>query len=73
MGMQGNMNDSKSLKLLTFYNQMTHMNLFCLEHGQEGVKPYIIEDKGYPFLPSLMIPHMQTIMRHTILGSLYNK
>jgi hypothetical protein len=30
---------------------MTYKDLFCLERGQKGVRPYIIEDEGYPLLP----------------------
>jgi hypothetical protein len=71
--MPDNMNDSRILKFSTFYKQATYKVLFSLECGQEGVKTYIIEDKGYPLLPWLMISHKQIGMRHTILESLYNK
>jgi len=53
------MNDSRILRLSTFYNQATYKDLFRLERGKKGVRPYIIEDKGYPFLPWSMIPHKQ--------------
>jgi hypothetical protein len=59
VGMLGNMNDSRIFKFSTFYNQATYKDLFSLECDQEGVRTYIIEDKGYPLLPWLMISHKQ--------------
>jgi hypothetical protein len=31
--------------------------LFVVDNAKEGIWPYILGDKGYTFVPQLMVPH----------------
>ncbi len=39
----------------------------------EGIKAYIIKNKGYPLLLWLMVLHKQTSVQHFILETIFNK
>jgi hypothetical protein len=54
------MNDEQVLCLSSIYQKATWQNLFNECDAHEGMKPYIIEDKGYPLMAWLMAPHKQT-------------
>jgi hypothetical protein len=41
--------------------------------SHEDIKPYIIENKRYPLLPWLVVPHKQIIVQRSILEALHNK
>jgi hypothetical protein len=47
----------------TLYHRAIEQNLFVVELGQEGIKPYILGDKGYLLLLWLMVPHKQIKVR----------
>jgi hypothetical protein len=57
------------LWIFSLYHQMIEGNWFAIEHGQEA---YIFNDKGYPLLPWLTVPHKQVGVCHIILEALFN-
>jgi hypothetical protein len=61
------------LKMFSLYHRTIEQNLFAIELGQEGIKPYILRGKGYPLLSWLMVPHKQTKVHQTMLKTLYNQ
>jgi hypothetical protein len=54
------MNDERVLWLSSIYRKAMCNNFFNELNLHEGIKIYIIEKKGYPMLPWLMVPHKQT-------------
>ncbi len=68
----GSMNDVWILRIYYLYHWTTKGNQFVTEHGQ-GIRPCILGNKGYPFLPWLMVPHKQVGVCHTILETLFNQ
>jgi hypothetical protein len=73
MGMLGSMNDARVIHLFLIYLKATWGNLFSDRNLHDGIKPSMIENKGYPLLLWLMVPHKQTRARHSILEALHNK
>jgi hypothetical protein len=57
VGMLGSMNDAKVLQLSSIYQRTTWGDLFNEWTSHEGIKPYIIRDKGYPLYLRLMVHH----------------
>ncbi len=72
IGMSSSMNDTKVLQISSVYKKVTQGYLFNGSTLHEGIRPYIINDKGYP-LPWLMVPHKHMGVRHSILQALFNK
>jgi hypothetical protein len=71
VGVLGTMNDVQILLIYYLYHWMIKGNQFAIEHGQ-GIRPYIFGDKGYPFLPWLMVLHKQVGICNTIFEMLFN-
>jgi hypothetical protein len=68
------MNDVQILRLSNLYGKAMNGNMFHLNRGEEGIKHYLIANKGYLLLPWLMIPHKQTkSIQYIVLEALYNK
>jgi len=67
------MNDAKVLRLCSIYRKATWEELFSEQNSHESINPYVINDKGYPLLPWLMVPQKQTSERHFVLHVLFNK
>jgi hypothetical protein len=59
------MNDARILCLFSIY-QITWRNFFHEFDSHEGIKPYIIGNKGYRLLSWLMVPHKQVNVQHSI-------
>jgi hypothetical protein len=53
------MNDAQVLHLSSIYQKVKWGNLFNEHDAHEGIMFYIIEDKGYPLMPWLMVFHKQ--------------
>jgi len=53
------MNDVRVLWLSSIYWKARWGNFFNELNLHEGIKLYIIENKGYSVLPWLMVPHKQ--------------
>jgi hypothetical protein len=45
------MNDARILRLSSLYGKAMNGDMFNLNRGEEGIKPYLIANKGYPLLP----------------------
>jgi hypothetical protein len=60
VGILGSINDARVLRMSSSYHRTIEQNLFVVELGQEGIRPCILKDKGYPLLLWLMVPHKQT-------------
>lgn len=56
-GILDSSNDARVLQHSSLYHQAYDGNIFVVNCEQEGIKPYILGDKGYPLLPWLMVPH----------------
>lgn len=57
-------NDSHVLRKFRLY----HGGFFDMAIGsQDGLPPYLFEDKGYPLLSWLMTPHKEDGEHHSIL------
>jgi hypothetical protein len=67
------MNDAHILQISSLHQKATNGYLVQIDQGENGIKPYIIVDKGYPLLPWLMIFHKQGNVRCTILELLFNR
>jgi hypothetical protein len=73
VGMSSSINDVKVLRLPSIYKKATQGYLFNESTLHEGIKPYIIDDKGYLLLPWLMVPHQRMGVHHYVLQALFNK
>lgn len=73
MGLLGLMNNAQVLQLSSIYRKITWGNFFNELDLHEGIKPYIIGNKGYPLLPWMMVPNKQTRVLHAMLETLFNK
>jgi hypothetical protein len=75
VGMLGSMNDAWIFQFSSLYHKVMNGELFHFNYGLEDVKPYLIRDKGYYFLPWLMIPCTQLANYHHIVleALIYNK
>jgi hypothetical protein len=58
--MLGSMNDAMVLWLFSIYQNATLKNIFNDRLSHEGIKLYIIKDKGYPLFLWLVVLHKQT-------------
>jgi hypothetical protein len=43
--------DVHVLRLFSLYHKVNGKNLFVINCGQEDIRPYLIDDKGYHLLP----------------------
>ena len=59
VGMPNSTYDVHVLKRSALYHKATHQQLFDPAYSQEGFFLYLIGDKGYLFLPWLMILHQE--------------
>jgi hypothetical protein len=66
------MNNVHTLCILSLYQKATNGDLLQIDQNENGIKPYLIDDKGYKFLPWLMIAHKHGSVHHTNL-KLFNK
>jgi hypothetical protein len=73
VGMSSSMNNEKILQLSSIYWKATRDDLFNEQNLHEGIRPYIIEDEGYPLLPWLIMPHKQKGGQLFVLETLFNK
>ncbi len=73
VGIPWSMNDTQVLHLFLIYQKVKWGNLFNEHDAHEGIKFYVIGDKGYTLMPWLMVLHKQTRIWHTILKTLFNK
>ncbi len=53
--MPRSMNNARMLHLSPTYSKVRLGNVFHEQNSHEGIKPYIIGDKGYLLLPWLMV------------------
>jgi phospholipid N-methyltransferase len=60
VGLLGLKNDVYILHLSNLYKKAVNGNMFHINKSEEEIKPYLIVDKVYPWLPWLMIPHKQS-------------
>lgn len=72
VGMSSLMNDTKVLQISSVYKKTTQGYLFNESTLHEGIRPYIIDDKGYP-LPCLIMHHKHMGICHFVLQTLFNK
>jgi len=56
VGLPGSMNDAQILHLSSLYGKAMNGNMFHFNKGEEGSKPYLVVNKGYPLLPWLSQP-----------------
>jgi hypothetical protein len=73
VGLPGSLNDARVLRRSGLYNRRAingHL-IEGLQVSEEGFRPYLLGDKGYPLLPFIMIPHREG--RLTVLEQLYNR
>jgi hypothetical protein len=72
LGFLGSMNGAQILCLSSICQKI--WGIFFHEFdSHEGIKPYIIGNKGYALSPWLMVPHKQIGVQYCILEALYNK
>jgi hypothetical protein len=72
VGIPSFVNDAQILRMFYLYHRTIEQNVFTIELGQEGVKPYILGGKDYPLLSWLMVPHKQIRVHQTMLKVFYN-
>ncbi len=73
VGMPISINNVHTLCISSLHQKATNGDLFQIDPNDNDIKPYLIDDKGYMFLPWLMIAHKQGGVHHTILKLLFNK
>ncbi len=73
VGMSSSINNAKMLWLSSVYKKATQGYLFNENILHEGIRPYIIDDKGYLFLPWLMVLHQQMGVHHYVFQAFFNK
>jgi hypothetical protein len=56
-GMPRSMNDTCVLQISSLHWKAINGNLLQIDQGENGIKPYVIGDMGYPLLSWLMVPH----------------
>jgi hypothetical protein len=66
------MNDVWILWIFLLHQHVIKGNLFVIKHGPKMIMPYIFGDKGYPFLPWLMVPHKQFNAHHINFETLFD-
>ncbi len=71
--MLGSMNDAKVLQFIFNLPNSYLRNLFNEWTSHEGIKLYIIRDKGYPLLLWLMVHHKLIGAPHSLFDKLFNK
>jgi hypothetical protein len=61
-------NGSRVLRKSRLYHYALHGGFFDMATGsQDGLPPYLFENKGYPLLSWLMTPHKEDGEHHSIL------
>jgi hypothetical protein len=73
VGLPGLMNNAQVLRLSLIYRKITWGIFFNELDLHEGIKHYIIGNKGYPLLPWMMVLDKQMGVLHFILETLINK
>lgn len=73
VGMSSSINDARMLRLSSVYKKATQGYLFNENTLHDGIRPYIIDDKGYLLLPWLMVLHQQMGVHHYVFQALFNK
>ncbi len=66
-------NNVHILCISSLHQKATNGDLFQIDQNDNGIKPYLIDDKGYMFLRWLMIAHKHGVVHHIILKLLFNK
>ena len=73
IGLPGSLNDARVLRRSGLFSKVQERNglIDGLSISEEGFRPYLLGDKGYPLLPWILTPHREG--RLTVLEELYNR
>ena len=73
VGLPGSLNDARVLRRSGLFSRVQERNglIDGLSISEEGFRPYLLGDKGYPLLPWILTPYREG--RLTVLEELYNR